>query len=277
MSAAAPAAVVGATPRRGGPSVAEQLRTWSPALVVLVLGVGLWEGLVRGLSVERFLLPAPSAILETLWESRGPLFSAGWFTFTEALGGFVVGSLLAVATAIVLARWRRLGTAVMPFAIAMNAVPIVAFAPITNQWFGPLEKTSKMAIAGILVFFPVMVNTLRGLTSVAPASIELMRSYAAGEVEIFRRVRLPSALPFLFTALKVATVLAMIGAVVGEYFLSSQEALGFQIRNSAALFQFETAWAAITVASIFGIAFYAAVALVERLTMGWHHSTRVGE
>jgi NitT/TauT family transport system permease protein len=121
-----------------------------------------------------------------------------------------------------------------------------------------------------------MVNTLRGLTSVRPSSIELMRSYAAGEVEIFRRVRLPSSLPYLFTALKVGTVLAMIGAVVGEYFLSSQEALGFQIKNSAALFQFELAWAAIVVASVFGIAFYLAVAIVERLTMGWHHSTRGG-
>ena len=117
-----------------------------------------------------------------------------------------------------------------------------------------------------------MVNTLRGLTSVRPSSIELMRSYAAGEVEIFRRVRIPNSLPYLFSALKVATVLAMIGAIVGEYFLSSQEALGFQIRNSAALFQFELAWAAIVVASVLGILFYAAVALVERLTMSWHPS-----
>jgi len=266
-----------ALPRDRRPSVGARLREWAPALAVLVLGIALWEGLVRGLSVQKFLLPAPSAIVDTLWDQRSQLASAGWFTFTEALGGFVVGSLLAVTTAIVLARWRRVASAVMPFAIAMNAVPIIAFAPITNQWFGPLEKTSKMAIAGILVFFPVMVNTLRGLTSVPPAAIELMRSYAAGEVQIFRRVRLPSSLPFLFTALKVATVLAMIGAVVGEYFLSSQDALGFQIRNSAALFEFETAWAAIVVASLFGIGFYAAVALVERLTMGWHQASRTGE
>ncbi len=277
MSAVGGPVVAVTRPARSARPVGARVREWAPAVLVLVLAIGLWEGLVRGLSVERFLLPAPSAILDTLWEDRGRLASAGWFTFTEALGGFVVGSLLAVATAIVLARWRRVASAVMPFAIAMNAVPIIAFAPITNQWFGPLEKTSKMAIAAILVFFPVMVNTLRGLTSVEPAAIELMRSYAAGEVQIFRRVRLPTSLPFLFTALKVATVLAMIGAVVGEYFLSSQDALGFQIRNSAALFQFETAWAAIVVASLFGIAFYASVALVERLTMGWHHSTRGGE
>jgi NitT/TauT family transport system permease protein len=247
---------------------------WIPAAAVLVLGILLWEGLVRALDVQRFLLPAPSAILDTLWEERDLLWSAGVYTFSEALGGFVIGSTLGIISAIVLARFRGLGRALMPFAIAANAVPIIAFAPITNQWFGPLEKTSKMAIAAILVFFPVMVNMLRGLTTVRPQSIELMRSYASGEFSIFRRVRIPNSLPYLFSALKVATVLAMIGAVVGEYFLSSQEALGFQIRNSAALFQFELAWAAITVASVLGILFYSAVALVERRALSWHPSSR---
>jgi NitT/TauT family transport system permease protein len=263
-------------PPRGGLSrvVGRRLRDWVPAVAVFVLGIAAWEGLVQGLDIQRFLLPAPSAILDTLWENRDALWSAGLYTFSEAVGGFAIGCTLAVAAAILLARFRRLGRALMPFAIAANAVPIIAFAPITNQWFGPLEKTSKMAIAAILVFFPVLVNTLRGLTSVRPSSIELMRSYASGELEIFRRVRLPNSLPYLFSALKVATVLAMIGAVVGEYFLSSQEALGFQIRNSAALFQFELAWAAILVASVLGIGFYASVALVERLTMGWHPSAR---
>ncbi len=247
---------------------------WIPAAAVLVLGILLWEGLVRALDVQRFLLPAPSAILDTLWEQRRLLWSAGIYTFSEALGGFVIGSTLGIISAIVLARFRSLGRALMPFAIAANAVPIIAFAPITNQWFGPLEKTSKMAIAAILVFFPVMVNELRGLTTVRPQSIELMRSYASGELATLRRVRIPNSLPYLFSALKVATVLAMIGAIVGEYFLSSQEALGFQIRNSAALFQFELAWAAITVASVLGILFYSAVALVERRALSWHPSSR---
>jgi NitT/TauT family transport system permease protein len=256
--------------------VRERLTAWGPAAAVFVLGILGWEGLVRGLDIQRFLLPAPSAILSTLWDEHDLLWHAGLYTFSEAVGGFAIGAVLAILAAILLARFRRLGRSLMPFAIAANAVPIIAFAPITNQWFGPLNKTSKMAITAILVFFPILVNTLRGLTSVRPSSIELMRSYAAGEVEIFRRVRLPKSLPYLFSALKVATVLAMIGAVVGEYFLSSQEALGFQIRNSAALFNFELAWAAITVASLFGIAFYLSVALVERATMGWHHSTRAG-
>ena len=154
----------------------------------------------------------------------------------------------------------------MPYMIAANAIPIIAFAPITNNWFGLLNR-SKMVIAAVLCFFPVLVNTLRGLTSVRPSSIELMRSYAAGEVEIFRRVRIPNALPYVFSALKIATVLAMIGAIVGDYFGGSQEALGIQIRRSAGIFDFELAWAAILVASVLGIAFYAAVALAERLTL----------
>ena len=162
----------------------------------------------------------------------------------------------------------------MPYMIAASAIPIIAFAPITNNWFGLLNPLSKMVIAAVLCFFPVLVNTLRGLTSVRPSSIELMRSYAAGEVEIFRRVRIPNSLPYLFSALKVATVLAMIGAIVGDYFGGSQEALGIQIRRSAGVFAFDEAWAAIMVASVLGIAFYAAVALAERLTMGWQPSAR---
>jgi len=114
-----------------------------------------------------------------------------------------------------------------------------------------------------------MVNTLRGLTSVRPTSLELMRSYAAGEIAVFWKLRAPTALPLVFSALKVATVLAMIGAIVGEYFGGSQQALGIQIKNSAALFDFNTAWAAILVASILGIAFYVSVAAVERLVLRW--------
>ena len=237
-------------------------------------GVVLWEGLVRGLDIQEFLLPPPSDIVRTLWTERDTLWSAGWFTFEEAFGGWVMGSSAAILTALVLARWRTLGTALMPFAIAANAVPIIAFAPITNNWFGTLNQLSKMVIAAVLCYFPVLINTLRGLTSVRPQQIELMRSYAAGEVEIFRRVRIPHALPYIFSALKVATVLAMIGAIVGDYFGGSDQALGILIRRSAGIFAFEEAWAAILVACVLGIAFYGAVALVERLTMSWHVSTR---
>jgi NitT/TauT family transport system permease protein len=257
-----------------GSRVGRGLRDWVPAIVVFVAGIALWEGLVRGLDIQNFLLPAPSAILETLWTERETLFGAGWFTFKEALGGWLMGSSAAILTALVLARWKLLGVALMPYAIAANAIPIIAFAPITNNWFGTLNPLSKMVIAAVLCYFPVLINTLRGLTSVRPQQIELMRSYAAGEVAIFRRVRIPNALPYIFTGLKVATVLAMIGAIVGDYFGGSQEALGIQIRRQAGVFAFTEAWAAIVVASILGILFYAAVAVAERLTMRWHPSAR---
>jgi NitT/TauT family transport system permease protein len=253
----------------------QRVRDWGPALVVFALGIALWEGYTRLGDVEAFLLPPLSDILRTLWEDRDLFVNAGWFTFKEALGGFAIGCSLAILVALLLARFRVLGRAIMPYAIAANAIPIIAFAPITNNWFGILNPLSKMVIAAVLCFFPVLVNTLRGLTSVRPSSVELMRSYACGEWDIFRRVRIPTALPFIFSALKIATVLAMIGAIVGDYFGGSQDALGILIRRSAGIFAFEEAWAAIVVASVLGIAFYAAVALVERLTMTWHPSARV--
>ena len=251
------------------------MREWGPALLVFALGIALWEGYTQLGDVEAFLLPPLSDILETLWEGRDTFASAGWFTFKEAVGGFAIGSGLAILVALLLARFRLLGRAIMPYAIAANAIPIIAFAPITNNWFGHTESASKIAIAAVLVFFPVLVNTLRGLTSVRPSSVELMRSYACGEWEIFRRVRIPNALPFVFSALKIATVLAMIGAIVADYFGGSQNSLGILIRRYAGIFAFEEAWAAIVVASLMGIAFYAAVALAERLTMTWHPSARV--
>jgi NitT/TauT family transport system permease protein len=260
---------------RGGMAqlVGRRMTDWLPAVVVLVGTLALWEGLIRALNVQAFLLPKPSEIATTLWDGRSELWGAGWFTFQEALGGFVVGSGLAIVAALVLARWRLLGTALLPFAIAANAIPIIAFAPITNTWFSPLDKSSKITIAAVLCFFPVLVNTLRGLTSVRPQDIELMHSYAAGQVEIFRRVRIPTALPFLFTGLKVATVLAMIGAVVGEYFGGALNALGVLILTRSRLFRFNEAWAGITVACLFGIALYIAVAMVERLALRWVPST----
>jgi NitT/TauT family transport system permease protein len=257
--------------------VGRSIRDWIPAAAVLVLGLALWQGLVAALNVQRFLLPKPTEIATAFWDDRHTLWSAGWFTFQEALGGFAIGSALAIIIGAVLARWKPLRSAVMPYAIAANAIPIIAFAPITNAWFSPLNKSSKMAIAAVLCFFPVLVNTIRGLTSVRPESIELMRSYAASELEIFRRVRFPAALPFIFTALKVSSVLAMIGAIVGEYFGGSIEALGVQIKNSASLFQFETAWAAIVVACLLGIAFYLAVALAERIVTRWQPAPGGGE
>jgi len=266
---------VQAVPRGGlGRMVGRRLVDWVPALLVIVAIIALWQGLIVWLDVQQFLLPKPSSIASTFWTDKSELWHAGWYTFQEAVGGFVVGSALGILLALVLARWRPLGTALLPYAVAANAVPIIAFAPITNQWFGGgLTKSSKIAIAAILCFFPVLVNTLRGLTSVRPQDLELMRSYAAGNVAVFRHVRIPTALPFIFTGLKVATVLAMIGAVVGEYFGGALNAIGVLILSRSRVFQFNEAWAGVLVVCLFGLALYIAVALLERVALRWTPST----
>jgi NitT/TauT family transport system permease protein len=254
--------------------VAKQAAEWAPAALVLVAVLAVWQGAVDAFHVQQFLLPKPTVIASAFWNARRTLWPAGWYTFKEALGGFAIGSSLGILFAALVSRFRGLGVALMPFAIAANAVPIIAFAPIANIWFNPLSPHSKMAIAAVLCFFPVMVNTLRGLTSVRPQQVELMRSYAAGEFEIFRRVRVPTALPYVFTALKVASVLAMIGAIVGEYFGGPLNALGVLINSDAQIFDFVTAWAGILVASLLGISLYLAVVLAERLVVRWAPETR---
>ena len=260
-----------ATASRG---VAGRLRDWLPAVLVFVLAIALWQGLTTAFHVQTFLLPKPSDIAQSFWENKSALWHAGLYTFKEAAGGLVIGSGLGILAALVLARFRNIGLALMPFAIAANAIPIIAFAPITNNWFGLLNPVSKMAIAAVLCFFPTMVNTLRGLTTVHPSSIELMRSYGGGETATFRHVRIPNSLPFMFVGLKISAVLAMIGAIVGEYFGGPTNALGVSILNDTQLFDFPRAWAGIVLASAFGLSLYAIVALVEHYTTSWHPSAR---
>ena len=252
-------------------SIGTRAVDWIPAIIVFFLAIAVWQLAIDVFNIQRFLLPKPWAIVSAFWTQRSDLWSAGWLTLKEALGGFFIGSGLGILSALVLARFRRLGDALMPIAIAANAIPIIAFAPIFNAWFDPLSLTPRMATAAVLCFFPVMVNTLRGLTSVRPSQVELMRSYAAGELEIFRRVRIPTALPFVFAALKVATVLAMIGAIVSDYF-GTFGSLGITIKNAVSLFDFETAWAAILMASLLGVAMYVAVSLAERFALQWDPS-----
>ena len=247
---------------------------WTPAIAVFVLAIAIWQGSIVAFHIQQFLLPKPSAIVSSFWTDRHTLWPAGWYTFKEALGGFAGGSLAGILVATLIGRFKVIGSAFMPIAIAANAIPIIAFAPIADAWFNPLSPTSKMAIAAVLCFLPVMVNTMRGLQRASPRQIELMRSYAASDLQIWRRVRIPTALPFVFTALKVSSVLAMIGAIVGEYFGGAFNALGVLIRSDAQILDFQTAWAGILVASLLGLTLYGAVALLERIVVRWAPAAR---
>lgn len=203
-----------------------------------------------------------------------PILAASWFTLKEALGGLALGTLAGIAVALAATRWAAAREALLPFAIAANSMPIIAFAPIMNNWFGIANPFSKMAIVTIMIFFPIMINTVRGLISVDQRSLELMRSYAASDAEILLKLRVPNALPSLFSGLKVAGALAMIGAIVGEYFGGPRIALGVFITQQAALFRFASAWAAILVACLLGIALYLIILTAERLAMPWHQTFR---
>ena len=250
-----------------------RLRQYLPTVAVFIGVLVLWELIVRAFAIQQFLLPRPSAIAAAFVEHFDELITVGRNTLVEAVGGLAIGATAAFAVAFATARWATASRALMPFAIAANSVPIIAFAPIMNNWFGILNPLSKMMVVAVLVFFPIMINTLRGLTLVDQSSLELMRSYAATEREIFAKVRLPNALPYIFTALKVSATLSLIGAIVAEYFGGAQAVLGQFIITEAAFFRFANAWAAIIVATAVSIAFFLIILAIERVAIPWHASS----
>lgn len=244
-----------------------------PALVVFIAVLALWEITTAG--TGRRVIPPPSAIIGAALENTETLRRSTLATFFEAMGGLLIGTTLGVLVAFASSRWASARDILLPIAIASSAIPIIAVAPILNNWFGVLNPLSKMMMAALLVFFPVLINVTRGLVEVPPASLELMRSYAASELTVLRKVRIPNMLPFFFTALKVGTTLAFIGAVVGEYFGGTSEVLGRVVLTSMSSGAFGLAWAGILIGAVAAIAAYLAVSLVERAALPWHGSALV--
>ncbi len=252
----------------------EHLRYYLPTIIIFVAVLVLWEGLVRVLGIKQFILPAPSAILDAFLSSLAQMINLGIFTGTEALGGFIIGCSLGIGVSLATSRWTTARETMLPLAIAANSVPIIAFAPVMNNWFGVSNQFSKMAIVAIITFFPMMINMTRGLTLVDPSALELMRSYATTDWNVLRDVRIPNSLPYMFNAFKVCSTLALIGAVVGEFFGGTRDALGVYITQEAAQFRFQNSWAAIVIACILGITFYLIIVGIERLVIPWHASVR---
>lgn len=244
-------------------------RAWVAPLLVFVVVLFAWEAVVRIFQPPVFLLPSPSAIWQSLSSQFMALMGYGFNTFMEALGGFVIGCTLGLLVAMLVARSKWLSDLLLPFAIASNSVPIVAMAPIAIVWFG-VGPWSKVAIVAVMCFFPTMVSTVRGLTSASPDAIALMNSYAASNWQIFTKLRVPSALPFVFNALKICTAVSMIGAIVAEFFGGAVNYLGIYIKTQASILKTPDAWAAIVVACFYGLAFYFAIVLLERWLMPWH-------
>ena len=247
---------------------------WLPSVLTFLLGVALWEILVRALAIPLYLLPAPSGILETFFQRPDFLLRIGLFTFSEALAGFVIGCTLGSLIAALCVRWRALADGLVPFSVASNAVPIVALSPILGIWLGSTTQASKIGVVAVMTFFPTLVNVYRGLVSPSSDSIQLMRSYAARQSAVFLKLRLPTALPYFFNALKICSTLSMIGAVVAEFFGGLQNSLGVYIKTQAGILRTREAWSAILVACLIGVLFYFTISLIERVLMPWHVSIR---
>jgi NitT/TauT family transport system permease protein len=253
-----------------GRRFASGIRSWLPAAVLAAVVLMIWEVVLSALNVQSFLLPRPSVIssqLVELWPTtlaRGAAFTGG-----EAIAGLAVGVTLGTLAGLGTARWSFARTTVIPLGIGASTVPIIAFAPITLNWFGPESPLPRIIIVAVMVFFPVLVNTIRGLTEVDPDALQLMRSYAASDAETLRKVRIPNAMPYWFTALRIAATLSVIGAVVGEFFGGPLYSLGIYITNQTGISDYPKAWAAIVLACAMGIAFYSAAVIAERVAAPW--------
>ena len=258
--------------------LAARPRTQVTALAVPVLfGVTLiavWEGLVRGFGISPVLLPAPSMIAERFAASTAIL----WEDFVQtvlkgAMTGYVLGCVLAFLTAILVDRYDFLRRGLLPVGNFVAALPVIGMAPILVMWFG-FDWQSKAAVVVVMVFFPVLVNTVQGLLSADAMQKDLMRTYAAGYWTTLRKLRLPAAMPFVFNGLKIASTLALIGAIVAEFFGSPIRGMGFRISTSVGQLALDLVWAEIVVAAIAGSAFYGSIALIERAVTFWHPSQR---
>ena len=201
-----------------------------------------------------------------------PLLDAAWFTAKEAIAGFVLGAVIGFAIAVVLVHSRLLERGFLPYIVASQTVPILAIAPMVVIWLGGKGLPVWMPVAVIsafLTFFPVAINTLRGLDSTDPRKLELMRSYAASEWGTLWRVKFPCALPYLFSAFKVAATASVVGAIIGELPSSIQDGLGGAILNFAQYYSLDPSalWATNIIAAALGILFFAIVAIAERLVV----------
>jgi NitT/TauT family transport system permease protein len=262
--------IAGASTRRAVRLVAiRRAADLVPPAVAFVGAIASWEVVVRALGLKQFILPSPLAIAAAWQENLPELVAAATYTLGEILGGLLVGVTAGVLVGGATARFAPVRASLLPFAIAANSVPIIAFAPIFNNWFGVDSQVSKALIAAVLVFFPVMISTVRGLLAVDPAALELMRSYAAPERRVLRSLRAPNALPFVFTSLRVGTTLATIGAIVAEYFAAPRGSLGQYIATQSAFLAFDRSWAAIIFAAAIGIGLYLVVVLLERVVSPW--------
>ncbi|KQP97073.1 ATP-binding protein of ABC family transporter [Methylorubrum extorquens] len=259
-----------------GTAAGRRLVRLAVPLLFGVLVLVLWEVVVVGAGVPAVLMPPPSAIAAR-FATALPVLGADFVQtcLKSALPGYVIGCLSGLGVAILADRLPVLGRGLLPVANVASALPIVGIAPIMVMWFG-FDWPSKAAVVAVMTFFPMLVQAGAGLAATGSIERDLMRTYAAGYARTLLSLRLPMALPFLFTALKVNATLALIGAIVAEFFGTPIVGMGFRISIEAARLSLDMVWAEIALAALAGSAFYGLIALAERAATGWHPSVRAG-
>ncbi|MBP2461861.1 NitT/TauT family transport system permease protein [Rhizobium sp. PvP014] len=236
----------------------------------------LWEALTRGFGVPFILLPPPSSIGLRIAASLSILWADVQQTiFKAVLAGYILGCSAGFVVAILADRFAFLRAGLMPIGNLMSALPIIGVAPVMVMWFG-FDWQSKAAVVTIMTFFPMLVNTVAGLSASGTMERDLMRSYASDYRQTLMKLRLPAAMPFIFNALKINSTLALIGAIVAEFFGTPIVGMGFRISTEIGRMNVDMVWAEIAVAALAGSLFYGVVALAERATTFWHPSNRGG-
>lgn len=248
-------------------------------LIPVVFGMALlvfWEVVTRGANVPPVLLPPPSAIWARLTAEVPTLWADFVQTFIKSvLPGYAIGCLAGLVVAIAVDRSPFLKAGVMPIGNFMSALPIIGIAPIMVMWFG-FDWQSKAAVVVAMTFFPMLVNTVAGLNAASVMERDLMTTYAASYWQTLMKLRLPAAGPFIFNALKINSTLALIGAIVAEFFGTPVVGMGFRISTGVGRLAIDLVWAEIAVAAVAGSAFYGVIALIERGVTFWHPSVRGG-
>ena len=246
--------------------VIARLRQIGPALVFGVSFLALWEAAVRGFDLKPYFLAAPSKIFEQFFKNYSRIWEASMVSGGNAFVGLLVGTVFGVAMSFILSRYRFLGELITPLAIALNAIPIFVLVAVLNNMYSITSEIPRRVMVTLVVYFIVLVNVAKGLTQVRSTHVELMRSYAASEFVILRKVRVPNAVPYLFTALKVAAPASVITAFVSEYFGGLQNGLGSRITSNIANAKNAAAWAYVLGACLLGLAFYIVSIILEGAT-----------
>jgi NitT/TauT family transport system permease protein len=243
-------------------------RILTPVVVGVVFLLG-WQLLVVANDIKPYLLPKPTAIWTQFHRNFADIVDTATVTGTNALVGLLVGAVAGILAALVASRFAVVDSLLVPLAAAVNAMPIIALAPIFNTMFSTTSPVPRRLVVTLVVFFPLFVNALRGLRQVQPIHRELLDSYAAGGWAFARKVRIPGALPFVFTGLRLAASLAVIAAVVAEYFGGRQNGLGTRITSAAANTAYPRAWAYVAAACALGLLFYLVATALERIATPW--------